>query len=605
MSKNNYNFESFIEKHKNTKSSFGNKIIIEKSEVKKHFRGFLVDSGLKKIIKTEFEKILFGFKNSFVVFEDGVVPSLPGTNGKKYSFEQVGDFTVKKTGFLTKGDWFDKNSIKVSLKVGGDFKIGTELFEEFQKLLNDPDPKIIESIKKDKENKEKERIIESDITVKKLVKSKKIDINQSIILQSVLELEEKYKSSNSYLTESELLKSSFLYEYEDGYTRLNFYRLSDDTYNLEQLKDDKIIFGFRSGIIFTKKGVSVLRGCGEHNYEILPFKFYFEPTIFNKNEFGINVNSFQHLNPYKNKNFYIDSLHYPIEDFDDISQYDLSLDDKFRLSVQDKEDSIEVFRLDLKDDELNFFKELLELIQVKQSVLNMILNEKESKRKKELSDSIKKTLSEFDKDGNGELDTVQIKDDFEKLVKKHQKKIIEIDRNYIQQFVKISQYQKLKRENLQTIFSSISNSNYKENLDETIELLKERIHSYELILFHSLCMVTCLVEDDMFTFYEIHESFDKLKIFKSDHEREVSEKLTNIEIGIYDLMSSIRSMERNVINELGYLSYVTQSSFHNLSESVTKQLSSIDSSIKFNNLLTGIQTHQTYKINQNTKSLRG
>ena len=118
-------------------------------------------------------------------------------------------------------------------------------------------------------------------------------------------------------------------------------------------------------------------------------------------------------------------------------------------------------------------------------------------------------------------------------------------------------------------------------------------------------MVTCLVEDDMFTFYEIHESFDKLKIFKSDHEREVSEKLTNIEIGIYDLMSSIRSMERNVINELGYLSYVTQSSFHNLSESVTKQLSSIDSSIKFNNLLTGIQTHQTYKINQNTKSLRG
>ncbi len=137
MSKNNYNFESFIEKHKNTKSSFGNKIIIEKSEVKKQFRGFLIDPGLKKIIKTEFEKILFGFKNSFVVFEDGVVPSLPGTNGKKYSFKEVRDFTVKKTGFITSGHWFDENSNKVSLIIGGEFKIGTELFEEFQKLLSD------------------------------------------------------------------------------------------------------------------------------------------------------------------------------------------------------------------------------------------------------------------------------------------------------------------------------------------------------------------------------------------------------------------------------------------------------------------------------------
>lgn len=110
MNKKNYNFESFIEKHKNTKY-FGKKIIIEKSEVKKHFRGFLVDSGLKKIIKTEFEKILFGFRNSFVVFEDGVVPSHLGTNGKKYSFKEVRDFTVKKTGFITSGHWFDKLKI--------------------------------------------------------------------------------------------------------------------------------------------------------------------------------------------------------------------------------------------------------------------------------------------------------------------------------------------------------------------------------------------------------------------------------------------------------------------------------------------------------------
>ena len=57
-------------------------------------------------------------------------------------------------------------------------------------------------------------------------------------------------------------------------------------------------------------------------------------------------------------------------------------------------------------------------------------------------------------------------------------------------------------------------------------------------------------------------------------------------------LQSIRSLE-SLIGE----------SFKDLSVSVNKQLSSIDSSIKFNNLLTGIQTYQMYKINQNTKRI--
>jgi hypothetical protein len=36
---------------------------------------------------------------------------------------------------------------------------------------------------------------------------------------------------------------------------------------------------------------------------------------------------------------------------------------------------------------------------------------------------------------------------------------------------------------------------------------------------------------------------------------------------------------------------------------IIKELRSIDSSIQFNNLLTGIQTYQMYKINKNTKNL--
>ena len=220
------------------------------------------------------------------------------------------------------------------------------------------------------------------------------------------------------------------------------------------------------------------------------------------------------------------------------------------------------------------------------------------RQKDELNNSKSNILAEFDKDGNGELDVVEVNNDFDTLVKKHQSKITEIDRSYILNFVKISNYQKTKRKNLQSIFNSIGKTKNQQELNNQVSLLKDQIHSYELILFHSLNMVTSLIEDDMFTFYEIYESFDKLEMFNSNHENEVSKRLINIEGGINDLMNSIRQMENNIIGELGYLSYVTQESYSELSHNVNKQLASIDSSIKTNSLLTGINAYQTYKLRQ-------
>ena len=62
-------------------------------------------------------------------------------------------------------------------------------------------------------------------------------------------------------------------------------------------------------------------------------------------------------------------------------------------------------------------------------------------------------------------------------------------------------------------------------------------------------------------------------------------------------------MERNIVSGLNNLSYVTQDGFSDLNNSLTRELESIGSSIETNNLLTGIQTYQMYKINKNTKSL--
>ena len=55
-------------------------------------------------------------------------------------------------------------------------------------------------------------------------------------------------------------------------------------------------------------------------------------------------------------------------------------------------------------------------------------------------------------------------------------------------------------------------------------------------------------------------------------------------------------MEESIIDELGHLSYVTQDSYDQLSNNVNKELESINSSINSNNLLTGINAYQTYKL---------
>ncbi len=229
--------------------------------------------------------------------------------------------------------------------------------------------------------------------------------------------------------------------------------------------------------------------------------------------------------------------------------------------------------------------------------------ENEKHRLESLKKSITYRLQEFDKDGNGVIDAIEGADEFMILFKKHQKKIIDVDKQYIQNFVKVSNYLKTKRQNIQDIFSSIKNNKNELQLNENVGILKNQIHTYELLLFHSLNMIISIVEDDLIIFYEIYETFDKLNMFNSNWENEVSQKLKKIEDGLGELMYSIDSMERNIVNGLNQLNYVTQEGFSDLERSVTKELQSIDSSIKFNNLLTGISTYQLYKINKQTKPL--
>ena len=258
------------------------------------------------------------------------------------------------------------------------------------------------------------------------------------------------------------------------------------------------------------------------------------------------------------------------------------------------------YDMKLSNPEVEFFREWFEKFEsdLDKEFKNKIEHLKKEKlneiqRLQDLKVSQTNILSELDKDGNGEVDVVE-GNDFNTLLKKHQKSIVEVDRNYVQQFVKVSSYLKTKKGNIQSIFNSIKDTPNQEVLNEYVEILKDEIHTYNLVLFNSLNMIVSLVEDDMITFYEIHEMFDSLNIFESKHEKDVSQKLTNIGDGLKDLMYEVRRMGNKISNSIQELSYVTEES----NRLLENQLSEIDSTLKVGNLISVINTYQNYKTNR-------
>ena len=239
-----------------------------------------------------------------------------------------------------------------------------------------------------------------------------------------------------------------------------------------------------------------------------------------------------------------------------------------------------------------------------------ILDEKKQEKKE--IENLKETLfSKLDLDNNGTIDIVEEKNDFNQLLSKYQKIIIkkgrDYNQNYTHQFVKVGNYVKGKRDNLQLIFDCIKKVQNKQNLNEYITILENEIHSYNLLLINSLNLIVSLIEDEQLIFYDIYERFDKLNIFNSNWENEVSQKLTTLNksiselnSNIQDLMYEIRNMGNKIVRSIEDLSFITDRSSRMLDD----KLKEINSSLDTNNLLTLINTYQTYKVNKNTKTLK-
>ena len=279
-------------------------------------------------------------------------------------------------------------------------------------------------------------------------------------------------------------------------------------------------------------------------------------------------------------------------------------DSKYFLTLTDGKISEDILELKFEQD-VDFFKELykefenLKSKQIKESNKNV----------KDFESTQKSLMSELDANNNGEVDIIE-GNDFMELLRKHQPKIIQVDKEYIQKLIKASNYLKVKKENIQSIFNEINNleKSHKQNevdyLNDLIGILKNQIHEYEQLVFHSINMVVSIAEDDLITFYEIYESFDKLGMFNSNWENEVSQKLSDIGSEINELMYSVNDMSNKVVGGLNKLTYVTQDSFKSLESSVSGQLKGINSKLGYSNLMSTISTYQLYKINTKTPRLK-
>lgn len=229
-------------------------------------------------------------------------------------------------------------------------------------------------------------------------------------------------------------------------------------------------------------------------------------------------------------------------------------------------------------------------------------------------------------------------ENYMKVLKLNQNKIIEIDKDYVQKFVKIGGYLKSTQKNIFNIYERILNDDFSSNfldLSEYIEDeklvnkldcikyirevtdldlkeskdvvdnyqsnierdggldlnnyegntkdyepiltdLNQHITSYHNLVISSFKMIKSLNENDMITFFELFEIFDKLGIFDSQRQKSMLEKLKDLTSSLEDISSSLKEVY-TIINN-GFDNLIGEISF--MSEEISYGFDTISSDIK-------------------------
>jgi gas vesicle protein len=207
--------------------------------------------------------------------------------------------------------------------------------------------------------------------------------------------------------------------------------------------------------------------------------------------------------------------------------------------------TLSLFSFEIKENGLEnyqtsfFYWKLLDFLEI--SLIN------ENNR---VTNNINLFLEELNNSQTEELSVFNENNEFNKLLDKNQTVIQQKDEKYLHNFVRLKRYIICKRLNILSIIEILKKTSY----DKEFDFTKGIIENGKMI----------------------SEKFDQV-------------------------INSIYEVGRNINDSIGILSSEINSSIQQLNNDINSELKNIGSSIKFNNLLTGISTYQLYKINKNTK----
>jgi cell division protein FtsB len=123
--------------------------------------------------------------------------------------------------------------------------------------------------------------------------------------------------------------------------------------------------------------------------------------------------------------------------------------------------------------------------------------------------------------------------------------------------------------------------------------LNRQIETLNFYVSMSMIMVDFYLNDNKVRYFEIYSSFEKLGVFDSTFQKNVLGKLSKIEIRLSSISNELTNLNKNF--EL----------LVDSSESIINELKGINEGINKVHLSQWINIYQNYKINKNTKSLRG
>ena len=184
---------------------------------------------------------------------------------------------------------------------------------------------------------------------------------------------------------------------------------------------------------------------------------------------------------------------------------------------------------------------------------------------------------------------------FELLLNKYEKEISDIDPKYLLCFVRLNSYLKAKSRSLRNIFDKIDSVSSLTEYQKTVDQLKLQSESLEQMGVISILMITSLLDKKMIVFYTIYEKFDQIGIFESSWEKELLKALEKINDNIISVIENINRLEINLRISMMEMGANIASQIADSSNSIDQRLSSIGSDLKFNNLLTAINTFQLSK----------